>query len=55
VPIVEKNAILLSNGHGFGHGMGLCQYGADALAQSGWHAERILKFYYPDSHLARAY
>jgi stage II sporulation protein D len=44
-----------SNGRGFGHGVGMCQFGADGLAQSGWNYKAILAFYYPDSHITRAY
>ena len=35
-------------GHGFGHGLGLSQWGARALAQAGYNAERILAYYYND-------
>ncbi|NLY74509.1 MAG: stage II sporulation protein D [Firmicutes bacterium] len=31
---------------GYGHGVGLCQYGADGLAKKGWPFHRILKYYY---------
>ncbi len=43
------------NGRGFGHGVGLSQWGAEAKAQKGWSAERILEFYYPGSKIFRAY
>lgn len=33
-------------GSGWGHGIGLSQYGALGLAQKGWKAVRILKHYY---------
>ncbi len=55
VPVSEKNAIVLTEGRGFGHGMGMCQYGAAALADAGWQASQILQFYYPGSQLTRAY
>jgi stage II sporulation protein D len=42
-------------GRGFGHGVGLCQWGAQAMAQAGHHAERILKTYYPGATIQRAY
>ena len=38
---------LLFEGRGRGHGVGLCQEGALALARAGWSAERILAHYYP--------
>ncbi|KPJ70441.1 MAG: hypothetical protein AMS14_10690, partial [Planctomycetes bacterium DG_20] len=37
------------DGRGFGHGVGLCQYGAEGKARRGWSAEQILEFYYPGS------
>lgn len=47
--------ILFSNGRGFGHGMGMCQYGANGLARQGSKAAEILAYYYPGTHLERAY
>jgi len=43
------------DGHGFGHGVGLCQWGAQGKAQLGWSPSRILKFYYPGSTIHQAY
>ncbi len=34
------------SGRGMGHGVGLCQWGALGLAESGWRYSDILKFYY---------
>ncbi len=51
----QSKAVLLTDGRGFGHGIGMCQYGADGLAQDGWTAARILRYYYPCSRLTRAY
>jgi stage II sporulation protein D len=39
-------------GHGFGHGVGLCQTGALARAAAGDTAERILAFYFPGTTLS---
>lgn len=55
VPVMEKDAIILTQGRGFGHGIGMCQYGADYLATNGWAAGDILRFYYPGMKLTRAY
>jgi SpoIID/LytB domain protein len=38
-------------GGGFGHGVGLSQYGSYNLAKLGWSAEKILAFYYPQTTL----
>ncbi len=45
----DGNNIELVDGHGFGHGIGLSQWGAQSLAQRGWRAESILSIYYPRS------
>ncbi len=39
------------NGRGFGHGVGLCQYGAKVLAKNGESYNKILKHYYPAARL----
>ncbi len=36
----------LLTGGGNGHGMGMSQYGASAMAKSGWDYKKILKFFY---------
>lgn len=43
------------DGSGFGHGVGLCQYGSEFMARSGASAEDILRRYYPGSILQRAW
>lgn len=35
------------HGSGFGHGVGMSQYGAKSMAESGKSAEQILQYYYP--------
>lgn len=35
-------------GRGFGHGLGMSQYGAKTLAESGYNAAQILSYYYRD-------
>jgi stage II sporulation protein D len=35
-------------GRGFGHGLGMSQYGARALAEQGYNAAQILSYYYRD-------
>ena len=48
-------SIALVNGRGWGHGVGLCQFGAKYLADRGKTGEEILRFYYPKVELVRAY
>lgn len=38
-------------GGGFGHGVGMSQYGSYNLANLGWSAAKILNFYYPGTTL----
>ncbi len=38
-------------GRGYGHGVGLCQWGAKGMAEQGHTARRILEFYYPGATL----
>ena len=38
---------------GYGHGVGLCQYGADGLGKRGWRYHQILKYYYRGISFAR--
>jgi cytochrome c5 len=45
VKIEDKTVVL--TGRGAGHGVGLCQFGAAALARDGWSYARILGYYFP--------
>ena len=40
---------------GYGHGVGLCQYGADGMAAEGAHFTAILAHYYPGTRLMQLY
>jgi stage II sporulation protein D len=42
---MDGNNVVMS-GSGFGHGVGMCQWGAKALAEDGKSAEEIVQFYY---------
>ncbi|MBN2020876.1 MAG: SpoIID/LytB domain-containing protein [Sedimentisphaerales bacterium] len=43
------------SGRGYGHGVGLCQCGAEGMARRGKNASEILSHYYPGSKLTRVY
>jgi stage II sporulation protein D len=43
------------DGRGHGHGAGLCQHGAEALARAGEGCPAILSWYYPGAELNHAY
>lgn len=38
---------------GYGHGVGMSQYGAEAFAQKGWSAEQILMHYYTGTKIQK--
>ncbi len=44
-----------TNGRGWGHGVGMCQWGAQQMALQGSNSVDILKHYYPGAILVRAY
>ncbi|HVM12397.1 MAG TPA: SpoIID/LytB domain-containing protein [Actinomycetota bacterium] len=48
----SANTTFTFHGSGWGHGIGLSQYGAFGLAQEGWSANRILKHYYSGTSVA---
>lgn len=46
---------LVAEGEGLGHGVGLCQMGALAMAQRGWSYKKILAHYFPNHVLKKLY
>jgi len=52
---VTEQHVIFEDGHGFGHGLGLCQWGMQGQALEGKRAGEILRYYYPGSKLTRAY
>jgi len=51
--ITKKHGGWLFEGRGLGHGVGLCQYGAQTLAKRGFSFEKILGFYFPDTRIIK--
>lgn len=49
VYIKDGNAVF--NGFGWGHGVGMCQWGAYGMARAGKTYEEILKYYYPGAEI----
>lgn len=47
--VTQENASILLKGTGQGHGIGLCQSGAKAMAQQGATFRQILSHYYPNT------
>jgi len=40
-------------GAGWGHGVGMCQWGAKKMAEQGYNYKEILRHYYPDASICR--
>lgn len=51
----QKDAVRFYNGHGWGHGVGMCQWCAQRRAELGWSYDAIVLAAYPHSKLLRAY
>ncbi|MDR1394163.1 MAG: SpoIID/LytB domain-containing protein [Bifidobacteriaceae bacterium] len=54
-PQAAPNAVPASwtlSGSGYGHGVGMSQYGAQEMAKAGYNANSILNFYYPGTTIA---
>lgn len=52
---IEEDEVRFENGRGFGHGVGLCQWGMQGQALKGKQAAQILRFYYPNARITRVY
>lgn len=53
--ISMKGGAINFTGRGYGHGVGMCQWGAKQMAEEGIGYIDILKFYYPDSEVRKLY
>jgi stage II sporulation protein D len=51
----QPTQIRFYNGHGLGHGVGMCQWCAQSRAQMGWNYAAIVLAAYPQSVLLHAY
>src|SRR4051795_11777369 len=53
-PTIRTQPTFFISGHGWGHGLGMSQYGAYGYAQHGWTYDRILKHYYTGTTIGQA-
>jgi stage II sporulation protein D len=53
--IRPTGSTVVFSGVGFGHGVGLCQWGAKQRAMDGFNCQEILTYYYPGTVLEQAY
>ncbi|HTW93334.1 MAG TPA: SpoIID/LytB domain-containing protein, partial [Tepidisphaeraceae bacterium] len=51
----SRSDVLFYDGHGSGHGVGMCQWCAEARAELGWSHQGILAAAFPQSRLVKAY
>lgn len=51
----EEDGSFIFKGLGWGHGVGLCQWGAKAMAEQGANYKDIIKHYYPIASMEVAY
>ncbi len=49
----RKGETFVFRGRGWGHGVGMCQWGAYGMAKAGYDARTILRHYYPGAELVR--
>lgn len=53
--VQDQGGSVVFTGRGWGHGAGLDQWGADALARQGWSEQRILGHYYQRAAVQQLY
>ena len=53
IKLSDKWAFL--SGRGWGHGVGMCQCGAEGIARNGKNAKQILSYYYPRTKIKSIY
>jgi stage II sporulation protein D len=51
--VTKKRNMVTISGTGYGHHIGLCQWGANELVKQGWLHKQIIHFYYPGTTLMR--
>ncbi len=52
---VRDGEVVFATGRGYGHGVGLCQWGAEGMALRGYDERAILGTYYPGATIEAAY
>jgi len=49
----KENNLFIFKGYGYGHGVGMCQWGARRMAENGFNYRQILKHYFPEMELSK--
>ena len=53
-PVASAGTVFLLDGRGWGHGVGMSQWGAEGYARHGYAYRKILAHYYPQTHIGLA-
>ena len=53
--VEKKDDLFILHGHGWGHGVGLCQIGAAVMGEQGFNYDQILLYYYRGADIKRIY
>lgn len=51
--IQNQAETIIFEGKGWGHGVGMCQWGAKGLAEKGKNYKEIINYYYPEANIKR--
>ena len=51
--IIQDGSKVIIKNRGYGHGVGMSQYGAEGMARSGYTYDHILKYYYKDVEIKK--
>jgi stage II sporulation protein D len=51
IQLKSRGDTMIIEGRGFGHGVGMCQYGALEMARQGKRYKQILHHYYPGTRM----
>jgi len=51
--ITIANDLINITTYGYGHGVGMSQYGANGMAKDGYNYQEILKYYYKDTEISK--
>jgi len=51
--IINGRKSVVFKGSGWGHGVGMSQWGAKELAEKGWDYKKILRLYFPGTRIAK--
>lgn len=51
--IAARDGVFVFKGKGWGHGVGMCQYGMKYLGELGYNYQGILEYYYPGATISR--